>query len=334
LEALTGTALLAGQGYGYDTYDEALYYSAALPIGLANLTDQHWQIATLYEPRAPQPFTSYSCASVVVTEPCDLIAPPPPPKAPPLPRAAASAAYVYTGPGSNSSAAAGGEAVWTPQMWGRKLSAAAPAPAGAPAAGGMCTVWYRQIEFLKTLTLVASPPDSCGGGYCANSTWSYTLAPSCSSQLTPSTIAIDEATFEEDVADGFAWCADWTSYFAPPKATVDLRSSSDPVVIAGALTNCTFDFATASLGYANAGFFFIVPGMALALAAFFCLEGMCTPRSLAGLFGAPSAIDAAEAGGIVEPKSKGLGPMYGAAGAEPAPVELSRAGGAGKWAAT
>jgi hypothetical protein len=308
-----------------------LYYSADLPIGLANLTDQNWQIATQYEPTAALPFTSYSCLSLAVTEPCDQIAPPPPPKAPPVPRAAASAAYVYNdnAVGNGSAAPA---AVWTPQMWGRKLSTAAAPTAAPSAAGELCTVYYRQMDFLTALTLVASPPESCGGGYCANTTWSYSLSPSCSSVFTPSTSPIDQDTFEADVADGYAWCADWTAIFAPPRAVAVLRSVDDPVITAGALTNCTYDFATASLGYANAGFFFIVPGMALALAAFFCLEGMCTPRSLSGLFGSPSAIDAAEAGGIVEPKAAGLGPQYGAVGSsEPPPaMELGRPGG--KWA--
>ena len=290
------------------------------------MTDSSWQIATAYAPDAPLPFTSYSCSSLQITEPCASISPPPPPRAPSAPREERSAtgAYVYSGSGGNWSATGGGGG-WTPQMWGRKL-------AQAPSASGpsICTVYYRQVTFLTTLTLVATPPESCGGGYCANTTWTYALAPACSAVYAPSTFPIDEATYAADVADGNSWCPDWPSFLAPPTASVVLRSAADPYVEAGALTNCTYAFKTASAGYANAGFFFVINGLGIALASMFCLEGMCTPRSLAGLLGAPSPIDSAEAGGIMD--VKGVGAGYGAASSTeaPPPVELARAGS--KWA--
>ena len=47
------------------------------------------------------------------------------------------------------------------------------------------------------------------------------------------------------------------------------------------------------------GFFFLVPGLAVSLVAYFCIEGMCTPRS------------------FVQPASATMLPMRGAYGAPP-----------------
>ena len=316
LAETTGDQLLTHEGSGYTTYDETLFYEAALPLGQANETQSSWTVATLYSPEAQLPFTSFTCSSVAVTEPCSAIPPPPPPRAPLAPKARSAGAYVYAG------AAAGATAR-------RLLAASSDASSDA---GGLCTVYYRKMSFLTSLSVVASPPETCGGGYCDNSTWIYALAPSCATSFTPQLLAVSQATYEADVASGFAWCTAWPDFFTPPHAEVTLRSIDDPVIAGGELTNCTFTLKPASAAFANAGFFLLMPGMTIALCAFFCLEGMCTPRSLSGLLGAPSAIDEAEAAGLVAPA-----PGYGATsggeggkGAELPDAEMKQRPG-GKW---
>lgn len=313
LDMVTGgsSQLLSHEGSGYDTYNENLYYLGTLPIGAANETDGTWQIATAYEPSAPISFKSFTCESLTVTEPCGSISPPPPPKAPPAPRAK-STAYVYYQ--DNATAAVNA----------RGVDATGPGRRHLAQSGAMCTVYYRQISFLSMLTIAASPPASCGGGYCENTTWSYAEAPACGAVYTPVTLAIDAATYQADVADGFAWCSEWPSMVTPVHAGIAVRSIDDPYLTGGALTNCSYVLKQASQAFGNAGFFFIIPGMAVSLVAFFCIEGMCTPRTLSGLFGSPSPVDAMEQQGKAPLNQAYLGPMYGAVG-----NEMSRAGAKG-----
>ena len=305
-----GSSLLNHEGNGYDTYNENLYYLGTLPIGTANETDGTWQIATAYDPGAPISFKSYSCESFTVTELCSAIPPPPPPRAPPAPRVKATAYVYYQG---NVTATAPRDVVALGPGARRHLLQGGP----------MCTVYYRQVNFLTMLTIAASPPVSCGGGYCENTTWSFAEAPSCGAVYTPVTVPIDASTYEADVADGFAWCSDWPSMFTPVHAGVSLRSIDDPYLTGGALTNCSYVLKAAGQAFGNAGFFFIIPGMAVSLVAFFCLEGMCTPRALSGVFGSPGGDDGAEQS-RAPLSAYGQGPGYGGTN-----VELSRPGPGG-----
>ena len=310
-----GSSLLNHEGNGYDTYNENLYYLGTLPIGQANETDGTWQIATAYDPGAPISFKSYSCESFTVTELCSAIPPPPPPKAPPAPRVKATAYVYYQG---NVTATAPRDVV--------ALGPGARRHLLQGGGGAMCTVYYRQVNFLTMLTLAASPPVSCGGGYCENTTWSFAEAPSCGAVYTPVTVPIDASTYEADVADGFAWCSDWPSMFNPVHAGVSLRSIDDPYLTGGALTNCTYILKAAGQAFGNAGFFFIIPGMAVSLVAFFCLEGMCTPRALAGVFGTPGGDDDLPSSRAPLSAGYGAGPQYGGLGGN---MEMARPGAGG-----
>lgn len=139
-------------------------------------------------------------------------------------------------------------------------SDAAAAPAAAPS-NGMCTVYYRTINFLTELTITASEPQSCGGGYCDNNTWVYALAPTCAETYKTVNVPITAATYSADMADGASWCSTWwetVPSFEVPASTMYLRSSTDPYILAGEMTNCSFAFDQASEEYANAGFFFLV----------------------------------------------------------------------------
>ena len=262
-----------------------------------------YMVATSYEPQQAVTFNTYSCGSTTITELCSAIPPPPPPAPPPAPRAfAAAVGAVYEAhvtkmkPGqivAMPAGGGGGSDVSARRM--RKLMAASAA-AAAPAAGPMCTVYYRQMKFLSMITMTATPPTTCGGGYCENTTWVYAEAPSCGTTYQTVTIPIDAQTYAADVATGSEWCSNWPELFTAPRAGITLRSAADPYLVAGQLTNCSYTFKSAGEAYANAGFFFIIPGMAVSLIAFFCLEGMCSPRAFAGAFGGANAVSAS--GGI------------------------------------
>jgi hypothetical protein len=256
-----------------------------MPLSSVNATTSTWEIATSYEPSQPMSFSSFTCGSITITTDCSAIPPPPPPAPPPAPRgktyaASAGAFFVANVTKMNPDAIRAVGAAGTDVSARKLLQTASSAPAAA-----MCTVYYRQMSFLSLLSLTATPPSSCGGGYCENTTWVYTEAPSCGTTYESVRLPIDAQTYAADVVTGSAWCEDWTSLFTMPRVGVTLRSAADPYVEAGALTNCSYEFKSAGEEYANAGFFFIIPGMAVSLVAFFCLEGMCSPRSFAGAFG-------------------------------------------------
>jgi hypothetical protein len=260
-----------------------------MPLSSVNGTTSTWEIATSYEPSQPISFTSFTCGSITITSPCSAIPPPPPPAPPPAPRGktyaagAGDAFYVANVTKMNPDAIRAVGAAGT-DVSARKLLQTGAATATADA-GAMCTVYYRQMSFLSLLSLTAMPPSSCGGGYCENTTWVYSEAASCGTTYESVRLPIDEQTYTADQVTDSAWCEDWTTLFTMPRVGVTLRSAADPYVEAGALTNCSYEFKSAGEEYANAGFFFIIPGMAVSLVAFFCLEGMCSPRSFAGAFG-------------------------------------------------
>ena len=276
-----------------------------LPLGTGMGNSSEYMVATAYEPQQAVTFPTYSCGSTTITELCSAIPPPPPPAPPPAPRALAEAVGAFyeanvtkMKPGEIVAASAGGGGSDVSARRLRKLLAAPAMAAAASAApaGPMCTVYYRQMKFLSMITMTATPPTSCGGGYCENTTWVYGQAPECGSVYQTVTIPIDAQTYAADVATGSEWCSNWPELFTAPRAGITLRSAADPYLVAGQLTNCSYTFKSAGEAYANAGFFFIIPGMAVSLIAFFCLEGMCSPRAFAGAFGGANGGSAA--GGI------------------------------------
>lgn len=151
-----------------------------------------------------------------------------------------------------------------PGVSGRKLlvSSSDAASAAAPASSnGMCTLYYRQMQFLTELVMIATEPETCGGGYCDNNTWAYTLAPTCSESYTTINVPITAAQYSEDTTDGAAWCTEWWTVvpsYQVPSSTMYLRSSTDPYLLAGEMTNCSYAFDQAGEEYANMGFFFLV----------------------------------------------------------------------------
>lgn len=185
-----------------------------------------------------------------------VILPSPPP--PPPPAVAPEAAPVYDEvavPPAYTAAIPG-------VVSGRKLLASSTDAASSPGpTTGECTVYYRTMNFLTELVITATEPDTCGGGYCDNNTWTYALAPTCSETYRTVNVPISAAQYSADVADGFSWCSSWWETVPSgevPSSTMYLRSSADPYVLAGAMTNCSYAFDQASEEYANAGFFFLV----------------------------------------------------------------------------
>jgi hypothetical protein len=245
-------------------------------------------------------------------------------------------AYTYVAATNVSSLEAGAASVAGGIGARRRLAQSAYAPSAAPSdvnphmppANAMCTVYYRQMSFLSMLTLTTSPPSSCGGGYCANTTWLYGEAPLCGATYEVANLPISAAVYAADVASHSAWCADWSLLFTAPRAAVSLRAATDPYVVAGELTNCSYTFANAGAEYANAGFFFIIPGMAISLVAFFCLEGMCSPMAFMAAFGggANDSVNERAAAGPVAGEGFAApafaAPNYGSTAADAGAVEL------------
>lgn len=115
----------------------------------------------------------------------------------------------------------------------RKVLQASPAAGSAT----MCTVYYRKLMFLAEVTITATAPETCGGGYCDNNTWAYSVAPPCGQAYKTVTLPISSTQYETDLESDFSWCADWPSAIPAadvPTCTAYLRSSSDPYVLAGA----------------------------------------------------------------------------------------------------
>lgn len=330
LIASSGVSLLNNEGEGYETYDQSLFFSGSLPI-FGTDASPLWTLAPYYEPSVVVPLTGFRCSSTTITLPCMEISPPPPPIAPSPPPSIA--AFFLTNntvginPGLGGNFQPSGVNSFALSAGGAAAGTVEPASFGGTAKTGAdpfahrkllqstqeCTVYYRQMEFLSEITLTATPPESCGGGYCDNNTWTYALAQPCGETYTTVTVPITAAMYESDVEDGFSWCQTWTTSIPPsqvPACTAYLRSSVDPYVVAGSMTNCSFTFDSSSEQYANMGFFFLIPGLAISLVAYFCLEGMCTPRS----FGATGSSFAPSGGQPLVANSKGGYdvPPYGA----------------------
>ena len=57
----------------------------------------------------------------------------------------------------------------------------------------MCTVYYRKVVVLTEVLILATPPETCGGGYCDNNTWVYSLPADCGQTYTTISMPIRRA---------------------------------------------------------------------------------------------------------------------------------------------
>ena len=215
------------------------------------------------------------------------------------------------------------------------LTASLAGVVGGSAASKACTNFYRQVQFLDQVLLVAKAPDL------KNSNWTLqTGGAFCSSSNTYIHVPVSEAEYTEDLATmpwpgaNPAWCGAWGTMTAErPNATVfTLRSEYDPYVLAGQDTKCTFQFGLPKAVYRRWGLqYLLLPGFigsVLSLLTVLCLvarrrasaragvvkaiadEGtpLASPPSIAMVRGAPGGGGGGGQGG---------GAGYGAVGAGP-----------------
>jgi hypothetical protein len=135
--------------------------------------------------------------------------------------------------------------VWS--EWEPLPGSVSPADAAAMAqAPDQCVGYFRQVSFLSSLTLTAELSG-------VNSTWALTQAP-CATEYVTATVPVSVHVFDADMyppgndPDGFvpmAWCQAWPLHVeTPPKQpTVVVRGTGDPYLVAGEVTECTWDFA-------------------------------------------------------------------------------------------
>jgi hypothetical protein len=191
-----------------------------------------------------------------------------------------------------------------------------------------CTHFYRQIQFATGLVLVAQPPTE------RNPNWTVTNTKKvCGNTFQEVQLPVSEAVYTTDISTmpwpgaPPAWCGVWgTLTEERPNATaVTLRSEDDPFIVAGQVTDCSYEFGLNKRVYAHWGLVYLVlPGccaVVLSLLTLLCLvarrratlrsvatrattprdEG--TPLSAPSQFAAPSAYGATTGTGAV---SKGF----------------------------
>lgn len=145
--------------------------------------------------------------------------------------------------------------------------------------GKQCAMYYREMKFLTSVGMIVAPPGALLQ-YGVNQTHWHYVPDECASQYSTVRHQISQEDFDNDVLvqDG-AWCFRWQYYFSPPAnpPPLSVRSYNDPYVVAGQLTNCTFQFPPTSRHIANVGIGLIVPGMVMSVLAYFCLAGACSP---------------------------------------------------------
>ena len=130
---------------------------------------------------------------------------------------------------------------WDP-LPGSSSPAAQAAAASAP---DQCVGYFRQVSFLSSLTLTASLSG-------VNASWALTQDP-CGAEYVTATVPVSVHVFDQDMYPGddpegfvpMAWCAAWPLHIdAPPQEPVVIvRGAGDPYLVAGAATECTWDFA-------------------------------------------------------------------------------------------
>jgi hypothetical protein len=130
---------------------------------------------------------------------------------------------------------------WEP-LPGSGTPAAQAAAASAP---DQCVGYFRQVSFLSSLTLTASLSG-------VNASWTLAQDP-CGADYVTATVPVSVHVFDQDMYPGddpegfvpMAWCADWPLHVDGPtqEPTVVVRGAGDPYLVAGAATECTWDFA-------------------------------------------------------------------------------------------
>jgi hypothetical protein len=196
---------------------------------------------------------------------------------------------------------------------------------GSAASKTTCVNFYRQVQFLDQVLLVAKAPDL------KNSNWTLQTGNTyCSSSNTYIHVPVSEAEYTEDLATmpwpgaNPAWCGAWGTMTAErPNATVfTLRSQYDPYVLAGQDTKCTFQFGLPKAVYRRWGLqFLLLPGFiasVLSLLTVLCLVARRRAAARAVVVkaivdeGTPLASPPSIA--MVRPSGGGQGGGYGAVG--------------------
>lgn len=108
----------------------------------------------------------------------------------------------------------------------------------------VCTGYFREMKFLNSVTLLTSLSG-------VNSSFTFSTG-SCSLEYTTVTMSVPETIYAADMStpDGnkqMMWCQSWPVHFPPPtgQPSFYIRSSTDPYVVAGEITDCTWDFSYA-----------------------------------------------------------------------------------------
>jgi len=312
-------------------YNQSLAFSGYLPLWARSYTpkalgqlqlDQYVTLAPptaapgSLEPGSSVTVRTFSCAEFAQRVPCSILASPPPAGANATGRRLA--ALTNFAGASGQSAAAGSLAV-----------APAPGPAQAvatewtqlpmPGAGRhtrQCMGYFRQVEFLSGVTLVAAPSEVN-----ATAGWALAQAP-CGATYATATLPVSAAQFQQDMAAAapggtLAWCAAWPSLFDAPVAqpTLTVRGAGDPFLSAGELTDCTYDFAGPASAGAPRGsgltLSLVAVGLAVLAAAAICSVLVNTLRPRVDY--APLLRDAPDAGKLHAPEAAG-GALLGRAG--------------------
>jgi hypothetical protein len=135
---------------------------------------------------------------------------------------------------------------------------------GNSGANQPCANYYRQVQFLSQVLLVATAPDE------RNVNWTLqTGAKYCSSSYDYIHVPVSEAEYTEDLTTmpwpgaNPAWCGAWGTLTAqrPNGTVVTMRSQYDPYVLAGMDTQCTFRFGLPKSVYRQVGVqYLLLPG--------------------------------------------------------------------------
>lgn len=233
-----------------DRLHDALYFQGEIDFwGGANAWPTADQYVTLELDTAtasvPQPVTIelYMCANVQTQTPCDDVP-------------AVDSDTVVTAQAPSVAEAAPGR---------RRLTSDKGDAAASAAAASMCTAYTRQVTILQgiTLTVQAPPKEDIGN---------WTLGTfNCGQDFLTLTSHISEALYTEDVSKlpwpGAMppWCYEWGTLFheRPNTTVITLRSATDPYVMSGKQTTCTFKYGLDQAGYNHYAKEVIIPALAL-----------------------------------------------------------------------
>jgi hypothetical protein len=135
---------------------------------------------------------------------------------------------------------------WAPFPTNGAAGATGASTSASSASAPQCTAYFRQISFLSTLTLTASLSG-------VNSSWGLSEG-ACAAQYITATSPVDVHVYNADLYPGLnpstfvpmEWCNSWPLHFNTPSAQPEIivRGDGDPYSAAGAITECTWNFAT------------------------------------------------------------------------------------------